>query len=166
MHVNIWSRQHANVRGPLLCKPPRPALRLHQVSTPAHCDVRDPPRAASDRAPRLGARSILTGVLRGGSVCLNSVQRFDRWSPAGFRRPRFAVACRNRLGPVSSGQGSNAACGRCTIPLHKTHNIAGCGDVRVCYEWHPWSGRAILRHEVIERSAGAVARCSLAEVPD
>jgi len=57
------------------------------------------------------------------------------------------------------------ACGRCTTPLHKTHSIADCGEVRVCYEWHPWSGRAILLHEVIERSGGAVSRCSLTKAP-
>jgi len=82
-----------------------------------------------------------------------------------FRPPRSAAACRNRPGPASSGQGSNAACGRCTTPLHKTHSIAGRGEVRVCYEMHPWFGRAILLHEVIERSGGAVARCSLTEAP-
>ena len=29
---------------------------------------------------------------RGGSVCLNSGLRCDKWSPAGFRLPRIAAA--------------------------------------------------------------------------
>ena len=82
-----------------------------------------------------------------------------------FRPPRFAAACRSKPGLACVGQGSNAVCVHFTIPLHKSHSIAGHGDVRVCYEWHPWFGRPILLHEVIERSAGAVARCSLAEAP-
>ena len=31
-------------------------------------------------------------VLRGGSACLNSIPRGDRWRPAGFRLPRSAGA--------------------------------------------------------------------------
>ena len=79
--------------------------------------------------------------------------------------PQSAAGGRSRLDPASARQGSSAGACDCTTPLHKTHSIAGCGEVRVCYAWHPWSGRAILVHEVFERSAGAVARCSLAEAP-
>jgi hypothetical protein len=33
----------------------------------------------------------------------------------------------------------------------------------VRYRWHPWFGRVVTVHEVIERAAGRVVRCRLAE---
>ena len=53
----------------------------------------------------------------------------------------------------------------CTTPLHKTHGTAIGGETTVIYVWHPWSGRTIRLHEVIERTAGASARCSLVDAP-
>ncbi len=95
---------------------------------------------------------------------MNSVRRFVEWSPAGFKPPQSAAACRNRPGPASSGQGSSVADGRCTTSLHKTHGTAISGETTVVYGWHPWSGRVIRLHEVIERATGASARCSLVDV--
>ena len=37
-------------------------------------------------------RTELRAIKRGGSVCLNSGLRWDKWSPAGFRLPRIATA--------------------------------------------------------------------------
>ena len=34
----------------------------------------------------------------------------------------------------------------------------------VVYAWHPWAGRSVYIHDVIERATGAAARCSLAGV--
>ena len=91
--------------------------------------------------------------------------RWVKWNSAGFKLPRSAAACWNRPGPASAGQGSNVACVRCTTPLHKTHGTAIGGETTVVYAWHPWSGRSICVHEVIERTAGASARCSLVDHP-
>ena len=49
----------------------------------------------------------------------------------------------------------------CRTLLHKTHGIGAGDDVVVLYGWHPWAGRRVRLHEVIERTSGAVARCSL-----
>jgi hypothetical protein len=49
----------------------------------------------------------------------------------------------------------------CTTPHHKTHGTEAGDEVEVVYPWHPWAGRAIRIHEVIERGAIASARCSL-----
>ena len=54
---------------------------------------------------------------------------------------------------------------RCTTRRHKTHNT-GCGDeVMVVYAWHPWAGRSIRVHDVVERAGSAAARCSLVGAP-
>ncbi len=39
-----------------------------------------------------GLTGAAYGEKRGGSVCLNSGLRVDKWSPAGFRLPRIATA--------------------------------------------------------------------------
>jgi hypothetical protein len=49
----------------------------------------------------------------------------------------------------------------CRTPRHKTHSIAAGEELAVAYPWHPWAGRTVRIHEVIERAAGAAARCSL-----
>ncbi len=35
--------------------------------------------------------------------------------------------------------------------------------VAVAYAWHPWAGRLVHVHEVIERTTGASARCGLVD---
>src|ERR687894_1494839 len=49
----------------------------------------------------------------------------------------------------------------CRTPRHKTHNTAVAAEVVVAYSWHPWAGHLVHVHEVLEREAGAWARCSL-----
>src|SRR5690554_136191 len=48
---------------------------------------------------------------------------------------------------------------RCTTRLKNAHGI----DVEreLLYPWHPWTGRQIHIHEVIEKGDAAVFRCSL-----
>ena len=46
---------------------------------------------------------------------------------------------------------------------HKTHSTAAGDEVTVVYAWHPWAGRPVRLHEVIERATGASARCSLVD---
>src|SRR5215211_3621857 len=38
-------------------------------------------------------------------------------------------------------------------------------EVTVAYAWHPWAGRSVRLHEVIERATGASARCGLVDAP-
>ncbi len=71
------------------------------------------------------------------------------------RSVRLALACCSRA--------TSAVGWRCTNRLHKTHGTAIGGETTVVYGWHPWSGRSIRLHEVIERTAGASARCSLVD---
>ena len=44
-----------------------------------------------------------------------------------------------------------------------SHGIRALGDVEVAYAWHPWAGQAVRVYEVIERTSGAVTRCSLVD---
>ena len=53
----------------------------------------------------------------------------------------------------------------CTTLRHKTHGTEAGDEVAVAYAWHPWAGRLVHVHEVIERTTGASARCSLVEAP-
>ena len=53
-----------------------------------------------------------------------------------------------------------AGAGGCGTRRHKTHSTASSA-VTVAYAWHPWSGRPVRAHEVVERATGAWARCSL-----
>ena len=46
---------------------------------------------------------------------------------------------------------------RCTSSQHNAHNT----ELRVLYPWHPWAGRIVDIREVIEKTSGHVARCSL-----
>src|SRR4051794_14921322 len=50
-----------------------------------------------------------------------------------------------------------------TTSHHKTHSTAAGDEVTVVYAWHPWAGRPVRLHEVIERATGASARCSLVD---
>ena len=64
---------------------------------------------------------------------------------------------------VGRSRGMSAVEGCCTTSHHKTHSTTAGDEVAVLYAWHPWAGRRVLLHEVIERAAGVVARCSLVE---
>src|SRR5688500_17710579 len=59
----------------------------------------------------------------------------------------------------------SAAAGCCTASHHQTHSTAAGDEVAVLYAWHPWAGRLVRLHEVIERAVGAAARCSLVDAP-
>jgi hypothetical protein len=58
---------------------------------------------------------------------------------------------------VSCRQGSNAVGGDCTTRRQNAHTTE---ERKVLYPWHPWAGCIVHIHEVIEKSAGDVARCS------
>jgi hypothetical protein len=50
----------------------------------------------------------------------------------------------------------------CITPHQKAHGTEAGDEVEVVYPWHPWVGRTVCVHEVVERGAIASARCSLA----
>jgi hypothetical protein len=54
-------------------------------------------------------------------------------------------------------QGSNAAGDNCTTRRQNAHRTE---ERKVLYLWHPWAGCIVHIHEVIEKAAGDVARCS------
>src|ERR1051325_8677829 len=56
-----------------------------------------------------------------------------------------------------------ASAADCITFHNKTHSTAAGGKVQVVYAWHPWAGRPVRLHEVIERATGASARCSLVD---
>src|SRR5438552_12911738 len=71
--------------------------------------------------------------------------------------PQSAADCGSRRGPAFERQGSNAvACG-CTKRRDNAHKIE---ELEVLYPWHPWFGRVVHVHEVIEQRAGGVFHCS------
>ena len=65
----------------------------------------------------------------------------------------FALASCSRL-PSASG-------GNCRTPRHKTHSTAAGEEITIAYSWHPWAEQTVRIHEVIDRTTGAAARCSL-----
>ena len=65
---------------------------------------------------------------------------------------------RGRLPSASHPQGSSEAARCCTTRRDNAHKIE---ERKVLYPWHPWFGRAVHVHEVIEKRAGGILRCSL-----
>jgi hypothetical protein len=62
---------------------------------------------------------------------------------------------------VCCRQGSNAAGDDCTTRRQNAHRTE---ERKVLYLWHPWAGCIIHIHEVIEKAAGDVVRCSHGDV--
>ena len=54
-------------------------------------------------------------------------------------------------------QGSNEVGGDCTTRRQNAHRTE---ERKVLYLWHPWAGCIVRIHEVIEKVAGDLARCS------
>ena len=57
-----------------------------------------------------------------------------------------------------SADGEHAASLRCTTSIENAH---GTGFRELLYRWHPWFAIQVFIHEVIEKSDGAVFRCTL-----
>jgi hypothetical protein len=57
-------------------------------------------------------------------------------------------------------QGSNVVGGNCTTRRQNAHRTE---QRKVLYPWHPWAGCIVHIHEVIEKAAGDVGRCSHAD---
>ena len=54
-------------------------------------------------------------------------------------------------------QAQGACAPHCTRRRDNAHKIE---ELEVLYQWHPWFGRVVHVHEVIEQRAGGVLRCS------
>src|SRR5215469_3716620 len=65
-----------------------------------------------------------------------------------------SASCRSTSGP-------DGAVGRCTTGFQNTHGTV-CREV--LYPWHPWFGRLVAVHAVVEKVAGTVCHCTLTDV--
>ncbi len=125
--------------------------RRSHSSVPTRTMVRPSRAAAVKDGPILRPPGglVLDGREHGGRlVCVGN----DAAADAGARS-RSARDIRSR-----SGGGAD-----CRTPRHKTHSTAAGDEIAVAYSWHPWAGRTVRIHEVIERATGASARCSLVD---
>ena len=62
---------------------------------------------------------------------------------------------------ASARQAMNAASGHCTTRSQYAH---GTEERTLFYPWHPWVGRRVHVHEVVDKAGGASFRCSLTGV--
>ena len=69
-------------------------------------------------------------------------------------------------GLACDSPGPNEGAGDCRTLRHKTHSTRTGDELTVVYAWHPWAGRLVYIHDVVDRAIGASARCSLIGVPD
>jgi hypothetical protein len=79
---------------------------------------------------------------------------------AGVRLPSGSAGCtagRSMPDRASCRRGSGAAGGDCTTRRGNAHRTE---ERKVLYPWHPWAGCIVHIHEVIEKAAGDVFRCS------
>ena len=90
-------------------------------------------------------------------LLLNSVFGWLSGASAGVRPPRAAAAGQSRPDRVSSGQGSNGVSGHCTTKFENTHMTT---RREVLYWLHPWAGREVSIHAVIDKADGVVFRCT------
>ena len=72
---------------------------------------------------------------------------------AGLRQGRSALGfCRSSSGPGAGGR-------RCRTRRRNAHRTGEAEEREVLYRWHPWSGRVVHVHEVVEKKP---ARCCAA----
>jgi hypothetical protein len=95
---------------------------------------------------------------------LDSSQKQPALEPGGWwPAARLAGAKRKRApAPAAGSRARSAVLRRCATPHQKRHGTEAGDEVEVVYPWHPWVGRTVCVHEVVERGAIASARCSLA----
>ena len=119
-------------------------------------------------------------VLKKSSALELKVDLAPRFSNLEFAR---AVGCATRfLGlPVVEFSGVNAhsggsaaardiggllpiaLCGRTSLYNSTTDCPWERFERELHYSWHPWTGRRVFVHEVIDKNEGAVPRCSLSD---
>src|SRR5215470_19069179 len=67
------------------------------------------------------------------------------------------AGCLPALFPMEPCRAQGAYAPGCTRRRDNAHKIE---ELEVLYLWHPWFGRVVHVHEVIEQRAGGVLRCS------
>ena len=99
-----------------------------------------------------------TIVERGGPAFSTSLQPCQGGSGFHIRLPFSRVRfCWHGPRRGSRCHGSNGGALRCTTERQNTHVI----DRReVLYRWHPWFGRSVYVHEMIDKPGDAVFRCN------
>src|SRR5208283_1755346 len=77
-------------------------------------------------------------------------------------KPHTPSVCA-RTPPARRIRATSAGAADCRTQRQNSHGIAARGDERVAYGRHPWVGQTVRVHDVIEKAAGSVTRCSLAD---
>ena len=88
-----------------------------------------------------------------------TVHKFTAPARHGVRRPAPSPPLIGRGKPRSAcaSRAPDAAAADYTRRRDNAHKIE---ELEVLYQWHPWFGRVVHVHEVIEQRAGGVLRCS------
>jgi len=88
-----------------------------------------------------------------------TVHKFTAPAWHGVRRPGPSPRLIGRGKPrsVFASRAPDAAAADYTRRRDNAHKIE---ELEVLYQWHPWFGRVVHVHEVIEQRAGGVLRCS------
>ena len=73
------------------------------------------------------------------------------WPARSSRRRSAAGSCRNTSGPDGGDS-------RCTSRIRKTHVTE---KMEVLYPWHPWFGRQVYVHAIVERSDAHSFSCAI-----
>ena len=76
----------------------------------------------------------------------------------GLRRVCLGHHVSFRIRWAKDSPGPSGGVRDCTSPHQKTHGTEAGDEVEVVYPWHPWVGRTVCVHEVVERGAIASAR--------
>jgi hypothetical protein len=98
------------------------------------------------------------GAVRRGSA-QPTVHKFTAPPRHGIRRPVLTPASigQGTPRPVFASRAPDADAADYTRRRDNAHKIE---ELEVLYQWHPWVGRVVHVHEVIEQRAGGVLRCS------
>ena len=111
--------------------------------------------------------SVFPGLSIGDRACAvrrgsapPTIHKFTAPARHGVRRPAPSqpLIGRGKPRPVFASRAPDAAATDYTRRRDNAHKIE---ELEVLYPWHPWFGRVVHVHEVIEQRAGGVLRCSL-----
>ena len=92
-----------------------------------------------------------------GPVFLNKNSASISGASAVVTLPRGVAAFESKLDQACSRQASDVGVWNYTTRRGNAHRTENC---KVVYLWHPWAGCTVQIHQVIDKVAGAVARCS------
>src|SRR4051812_10593521 len=133
----------------LRCRAALPPCRPRSVGRGAALPRRPAQRGMLAKGRRRSARAIVTRSAETGHGLREGLQPRVERGRAWPARPTL----RTRIAFGRSTQRQNA---------HDTEIAEGR---TVAYSWHPWVGQAVHVHQIIEKTTGMLARCSLAVDP-